>query len=110
MTTSNRQGRRAASGPAPRTRRRLALPGWSVTVLLVLSAALVMSTLAGAAAGAIAGWRWLDARGWLPFWAQIMAGGFAVGVALRMIFGLSTGRIWARTLWGSWRRRLRSLT
>ena len=106
ITARHRGGRRAAA----RTRRRLVLPEWSVTVLLALSALVVMAAIACAAGGAYAGWRWLSARGWLPLWAQLFLAAFALGVTGRALLGLSTGRAWVRTVWGAWRRRLRALT
>lgn len=91
-------------------RRRLVLPGWAVVGLLIASVVVVVAVFVVIGAGAVTGWRWLDGRGWLPGWAQLVLAAFAVGVAARMLRGAATGRAWVRSTWGAWRRRLGSLS
>lgn len=89
--------------------RRLTIPAWVPTMLLAASAAVLPAAVAGLLLAASSAWAWLTGQAWLPGWVHLAVAGFAVGMLARAVQGWRTGWTFARSVWGSWRRRLRGM-
>lgn len=89
--------------------RRMTVPEWVPTMLLAASAVALAAAVVGLLLAASSAWVWLIAQAWAPGWVPLAVAGFAVGVLARAAMGWRTGWTFARSAWGSWRRRLRGL-